>query len=59
MQQGMSRIIGLSLQAAALIFAIQVGPRIGRVFESPVLGIVSGATIFVALTAMLYWLALL
>jgi len=59
MQQGMTRVIGVPLQAAALIFAIWVGPMIGSRFGSKVLGLVSGATVFVALSALLLWLGLL
>jgi hypothetical protein len=59
MRQGMPRVIGMSLQAAALIFAIWVGPMIGRRFESRVLGLVSGATVFIAISALLLWLGLL
>ena len=58
MQFGMPRVIGMSLQAGALILAIWAGPKIGRTLNSQVLGYVSGGTIFLALTALLLWLGI-
>lgn len=59
MQGGMPRVIGMALQAAVLILAIWVGPKIGRRFDSQVLGYASGVTIFLALSTLLLWLGIL
>jgi hypothetical protein len=55
MQSGMPRVLGMALQAGAMIFAIWTGPKVGRRLESAVLGYVSGVTIFLALSALLFW----
>ena len=58
MQSGMPRGIGMSLQAGVLILAVWAGPKIGRRFESQVLGYVSGGMILLALSALLLWLGI-
>ena len=58
MQSGMPSVLGMSLQAGAMIFAIWAGPKIGRRLEYEVLGYVSGGTIFLALSALLLWLGI-
>jgi hypothetical protein len=58
MQSGMPRVIGMSLQAGAVILAIWVGPKIGWRLNSRVLGYFSGGTIFLALSALLLWLGI-
>ena len=55
MQSGMSRVLGMSLQAGTMILAIWAGPKIGQRLNSQVLGYVSGGTIFLALSALLLW----
>src|SRR5688500_8202087 len=49
MQSGMPKVIGMALTTAVLLFAIWVGPKIGRRLKSELLGYVSGGTIFLAL----------
>ena len=58
MRSGMPRVLGMALQAGALILAIWVGPTIGKRLDSQVLGYVSGGTIFLALAALQLWLGL-
>ena len=57
MQSGMLRVLGMSLQAGALILAIWGGPKIGKWLGSQVLGYVCGGTIFLAMSALVLWLA--
>ena len=59
MQTGMPRVIGMALQASVLILAIWTGPKIGRRFDSQIVGYVSGVTIFLALSVLLLWLGIL
>ena len=59
MQSGMPKVIGMALATAVLLFAIWVGPKIGKRFKSEVLGYVSGVTIFLALATLLLWLGML
>lgn len=46
MRSGMPKVIGMALTTAMLIFAIWVGPTIGKRLKSELLGYVSGVTIF-------------
>ncbi len=53
MQDGMRRVIGMSLHGASLLLGIWVGPRIGLRFQRYWLGYVVGALIVLAATIIL------
>jgi hypothetical protein len=58
MQSGMPKVIGMALQAGVSILAIWAGPKIGRQFDSEVLGYAAGGAIFLALSVLLLWLGI-
>jgi hypothetical protein len=56
-QDGMHRVIGVSLHAVSLVFGIWAGPRIGLRLQRYWLGYVAGALIVLVASASLIWLA--
>jgi len=56
MQDGMHRVIGMSLHTASLLVGIWAGPRIGLQVQRYWLGYVAGALIVVLTSASLVWL---
>ena len=59
MRSGMPKVNGMALQGGALLFTISAGQKIGRRLKSEALGYVSGAAIFLALSALLLWLGII
>jgi hypothetical protein len=55
-QDGMHRVIAMSLHAASLLFGIWAGPRIGLRLRRYWLGYICGALIVLSISSALVWL---